>query len=328
MAAMAHPELSGPAVRTNAAPTNAASLAEDVAAARGAVANVVPILRHLLRSDDNSIFSEEIVARVRGMVADMARQLIVALGEAAGHAEPEAWAHKAAGELAHMLADNPVFIEHFHGIALEWQWTERLAQSHALDPVLPPLLQAQMANPDPSASAAAMNLLAAQARFCQNQRRMQMPLGELPGDLLHIALVSMRTYVGADGDADTFGLLAERSIRSRFDEGRGRLGQMRRVLDAMGEHALDALTLDRAGVALFLSALARGSGLTREAVILTTVDSQLLRLALALRASGLSAEAAAAQVLALHPDAKLPSDALAQGPDAAAALLAAVDTAA
>lgn len=310
-----------------AANANDASLADELAAARGAVANVVPILRHLLRSDDNSIFSEEIVARVRGMFLDMARQLIIALGEAVGHAEPEAWAHKAADELAHVLADNPVFLEHFHMLALEWQWTERLAQSHALDPVLPPLLQNRMADPDPAVSAAAMNLLAAQARFCQNQRRMQMPLGELPGDLLHIALVSMRVYVGADSDADTYALIAERSVRRRFDEARGRLGQMRRVLDAMGEHVPDALSLDRAGVALFFSALARGSGQTREAVIQATVDSQLPRLALALRASGLSAEAAGAQVLVLHPDAALPAGALALGPDAAARLLAAVATA-
>lgn len=321
MAVMAHPASSG-------AGAHDASLAEQLAVADGAVANIVPILRHLLRSDDTSIFSEEIIARVRGMVLDMARQLIVALGEAAGHAEPEAWAHNAADELADVLADNPVFLEHFHMLALEWQWTERLAHSHALDPVLPPLLQTRIADRDPAVAAAAMNLLAAQARFCQSQRRMQMPLGELPGDLLHIALVSMRAYVGADGDADDFALMAERKVRARFDEARGRLGQLRRVLDAMGEQAPDALSVDQAGVALFLSALARGSAQPREAVILATIDSQLPRLALALRASGLSAEAAAAGVLALHPDATLPAAALALGPEAAAAQLAAMAPAA
>ena len=300
-----------------------ALLADELATARDAVANVVPILRHLLRSDDNSIFSDEIIARVHGMFFDVARQLVIALAEAAGHAEPEAWAHKAADELAHVLADNPAFLQHFHALALEWQWTERLSQRVALDPVLPPLLQERMASGDPDTSAVAMNLLAAQARFCQHQRRMQLPLGELPGDLLHIALVSMRAYVGADSSADAYALIAERSLRGNYDEARGRLGLMRRVLDAMGGQVGDALTVDQAGVALFLSALARGSGQSREDVIMATIDSQLPRLTLALRASGLDQAAVATQLGVFHPDAALPSEWSSLEADQAAALLAA-----
>lgn len=314
---MANPAPSGAAARAHAA-----LLAEELAAARGSVANVVPILRHLLRSDDNSIFSDEIVARVRGMFLDVARQLVIALAEAAGHAEPEAWAHRAADELAHVLADSPAFLEHFHTLALEWQWTERLGQRRALDPVLPPLLQARMGDPDPQVSAGAMNLLAAQARFCQNQRRMQLPLAELPGDLVHIALVTMRAHVGGDGNADAYALIAERSVRLRLEETRSRLGQMRGVLDAMGEQSGAALDLDAAGVALFLTALARGSGQTREAAIMATVDSQVPRLALALRACGLAGDAIAARVLAFHPDARVPGMIGDIAPDEAAALLA------
>jgi hypothetical protein len=300
-----------------------ALLTDELAAARGAAANVEPILRHLLRSDDNSIFSDEILARVRGMFLDVSRQLVIALAEAAGHTEPEAWAHKAADELAHVLADNPAFLEHLHMLALEWQWTERLAQRRALDPVLSPLLQARMGTGGPEASAAAMNLLAAQARFTQTQRRMQLPLGELPGDLLHLALVTMQAYVGVDGTSDAYALVAERSVRGRFDEARGRLGLMRRVLDTMGDDATEPLALDHAGIALFLTALARGSRQTREAVIMATIDSQLPRLMLSLRSCGLDAEAVAAQVLALHPDAAVPAEIAAVQPDRAAALLAA-----
>lgn len=300
-----------------------ALLADDLSRALGAVANVIPILRHLLRTDDNSIFSDEIIARVRGMFLDTARQLIIALAEAAGHAQAEAWAHKESAELAHVLADNPAFLEHFHALALEWQWTERLAERRTLDPVLPPLLQARMASGDPEVSAAAMNLLAAQARFGQYQRRMQLPLGELPGDLLHIALVTMRAYVGAEGSADAYALIAERNVRSRFDEARGRLGLMHRVLDAMGEKVNEALALDQAGIALFLTALARGSAQTREAVIMATIDSQLPRLALALRASGLGQAQITAALVALYPDAVLPAGIDALGVDQAATLLTA-----
>lgn len=307
------------------ASASALPLAEGLAAARAGAANVVPILRHLLRSDDNSIFSDEIVARVRGMFLDVARQLVIALAEAAGHAEPEGWAHQAAGELAHVLADNPAFLEHFHTLALEWQWTERLERARALDPVLPPLLQARMADTDPQVSAGAMGLLAAQARFCQNQRRMQLPLAELPGDLLHIALVTLRAHVGGEGSADTYALIAERTLRARIDESRARLVQLGRVLDAMGGQAGAALAVDKAGVALFLTALARGSSISREAAIMATIDSQLPRLVLALRACGLAPGATAAAALVFHPEADITGNCAQITPAEAAALLAQAD---
>lgn len=308
----------------SSAPAGASALplAEDLAAARARAANVVPVLRHLLRSDDNSIFSDEIVARVRGMFLDVARQLVIALAEAAGHAEPEGWAHQAAGELAHALTDNPAFLEHFHTLALEWQWTERLERSRSLDPVLPPLLQARMGDADPQVSAGAMALLAAQARFCQNQRRMQLPLAELPGDLLHIALVTLRAHVGVEGTADAYALIAERTLRARIDESRSRLSQMSGVLDAMGSNAGAALGIDKAGVALFLTALARGSGLSREAAIMATIDNQFPRLLLALRACGLAPGAAASAALVFHPEAHLPEGHDKLTPAEAAALLA------
>lgn len=314
---MAFPAPSGASASAISSP-----LATDAAVARGAVAHVVPILRHLLRSDNNSIFSDEIVARVRGMFVDVARQLVVALAEAAGHAEPEGWAHKAAEELAHVLAENPAFLEHFHTLALEWQWTVRLERFRGVDPVLPPLLQSRMAEPDAQASAGAMNLLAAQARFCQSQRRMQLPLGELPGDLVHIALVTLRAHVGLDASAEAYALNAERGVRARIDETRSRLAQMGRALDAMGDKAAAALEVDKAGVALFLTALARGSGLSREAAIIVTVESQLPRFVLALRACGLVPAAVTRAALAFHPDANMPQGFADISPAEAATLLA------
>lgn len=305
------------------APPSATSspLAEEAATARGAMANVVPILRHLLRSDDKSIFSDEIVSRVRGMFVDVARQLVIALAEAAGHSEPEGWAHEAAHELAHVLADNPGFLEHFHTLALEWHWTGRLERNRGVDQVLSPLIQARMADPDGATSASAMNLLAAQARFCQNQRRMQMPLAELPGDLIHIALVTLRGHVGMDASADAYAVIAERSVRDQIDEARGRLAQMGRVLDAMGDMATAALDIDKAGVALFFTALARGAGLSREAAIMAAIDSQLPRFVLALRACGLPPTAVSITALAFHPHANLPHGYAEITPAEAAALL-------
>jgi hypothetical protein len=55
-----------------------------------------------------------------------------------------------------------------------------------------------------------MNLLAAQARFGQAQRRMRLPLAELPGDLLHGALIAMRHVVGTESTADARATLPKR----------------------------------------------------------------------------------------------------------------------
>ncbi|MCW1381681.1 hypothetical protein OLX02_02475 [Novosphingobium sp. KCTC 2891] len=298
-----------------------ALLKEDLAAADAVMANNGPILRHLLRSDDNSIFSDEIIARVRGMFQDIARQLIIALAEAAGHSDPQGWAHNAADELADLLAEQPAFLAHLHTLSLEWQLTERLQGRLTLDPVLPPLLQARIAAAEPDVAATAMNLLAAQARFGQAQRRMQLPLVELPAMLFHDALMTMRGFVGEDAGADGYALVAERTLRARFDEERGRLGLLRRVLGAMGGDAAQALAIENGGAALFLSALAMGSGQPREAAIMATTETQFARLVLSLSACGLKTEAIAAQFMALHPDITLPEGLAALRPDIAAAIL-------
>lgn len=303
-----------------------ALLKDDLAAGDRIMANNGPILRHLLRNDDNSIFSDEIVARVRGMFQDLGRQMIIALAEAAGQIDPQAWAHTTAEELANLLAEHPGFLAHLHALSLEWQLTERLQSRLTLDPVLPPLLQARVAASDPTIAATAMNLLAAQARFGQAQRRMQLPLAELPAGLFNTALLTMRNYMGDDAGAEGYALVAERTLRARYDEERSRIGLLRRVISAMGAEAVQALSIENAGVSLFLSALALGSGQSREKAVMATSETQLSRFALSLSASGLKADAIAAQFMALHPDVSLPEGLAALQPDNAAAILAGFDT--
>jgi len=139
---------------------------------------------------------------------------------------------------------------------------------------------------------------------------------------VHIALVTLRAHVGLDGSAEAYALIAERGVRARIDETRSRLAQMGHVLDAMGEKAAAALEVDKAGVALFLTALARGSGLSREAAIMATVEGQLPRFVLALRACGLVPAAVTQAALAFHPEANLPQGFADITPAKAAALLA------
>lgn len=292
-------------------------LRADLAHGDSLIGTIIPIMRHLVANEDHSVFSEEVVARTRAMLEDVARQLLVARGDAAGQDNPQDLDGAEAAVLVDALCADAGLLAHVHALALEWQLTERVHARLGLDPVLSPLLQALIASNDEGTAASAMNLLAAQARFTQTQRRMQLPLGELPADQLHAALVALGRHFDGDSAA------AERLICESFDEARSRLGLMSRLVLGMGGGATAALALDHAGVSLFLTALAIATGQDRSLATLSTNEGQLARLALALSASGLKPQSVEAQFMALHPEITLPSGFENLGPDRAAAILSA-----
>ncbi|MDE8654182.1 hypothetical protein [Novosphingobium album (ex Liu et al. 2023)] len=300
-----------------------AVLREELARGDAMAETVLPILRHLIANKDNSVFSDEILARVRGMIGAIAAELLDARLAASGDGEGPARDPAALQALFDALIDNPALLSHTHALALEWQLTERLQARLALDPVVPPLLQALVASPEPGTQEMAMRLLAAQSRFCQNQRRMMLPLCELPGDLLHAALVAARAQAGPAADADERVALAESRLRARYDEGASRLGLISQLVLGMGGGMIAALSVTHAGVAIFLSAMAIGSGQGRDAAILATHDAQWARLALALRSAGLKPAGVAEQILALHPQASLPDEFASLSAERAATILAA-----
>ena len=286
------------------------------------IGTIAPILRHLLANDEHSVFSDEIIARVRGMMADIARQLLNELAVAAGNPDDRDHTPERIGQMIESLVSHAGFLAHIHALALEWQLTERMQARLALDPVTAPLLQALIASNDAGVASSAMALLAAQARFATSQRRMQLPLGELPGDLLHTALLVLHGQVGDDADSQAAAVQAEQALRARFDEGRSRLGLIARIVTGMGGGATAALAISHAGVGIFLSALALASGQDRDMAVLATNEGQLARLALALRTAGLKPPAIEAQFLALHPEVALPGGFEQLSSDQAAALLA------
>ena len=296
---------------------------DELAAADLALANVNPILRHLLGNEDHALFSDRIVAQVRAQIEDLGHQLALSLETAIGHADPREAANGSAVQLAAALIECPPLLAHAHALALEAQLAERLAARLSLDAVLSPLLQALIASPDPNTAATAMALLAAQARFGQAQRRGELPLAELPGDLLHTALLIMRQHAAGDDPArDRVAAVLETAIRSNFDEAANRQGLLQRLVGGMGGGAIAALDVGHAGVALFVSALALGTGLERDAAVLATSEAQLPRLALALLASGAKPAAVEQQFFALHPEVTLPEGFDKLRADRAAALLA------
>lgn len=296
---------------------------EELAHGDAMLGTIAPILRHLIASEDHSVFGDDVIARVRGMLAHVATQLLDAYAAAtAGIGERQEHDAVQVTALVRALVGLPGFLGHAHALAIEWQLAERMQARLAVDPVLTPLLQALVASSEPPTAGAAMNLLAAQARFVQQQRRMQLPLGELPADHLFGALTVLRAHAGQEADGAEFVAAAEASIRDSYDESRSRLGLIARLVTGMGAGAVAALSITHAGVAIFVSAMAIASGQDRDVAVLATNESQLARLALALRASGLKPTAIEEQFLSLHPEVALPPGFEHLGADRAAAILA------
>lgn len=258
-----------------------------------------PLLRHLLVNEDPTLISEEMVARVRGMILDIARQLVIARSEGGGqhHVGGSDWQERLATALFHDTA----LLEHAHAVALEGQLAERLHARCGFDPVLPPLIQ-DLAAGDPEGAELSMVVLAAQARFMQQYRRMELPLAELPADLLHKVLLVLRAH----GEEDSPAHAAEQALRARYDEAASRLALLSRLVVGPGASA-PALTLVHAGLAIFTTALAAATGQPRELIVLSFADRQFGRLALALRAAALGQQDIAEVFMVLHPEIALPA---------------------
>ncbi|WP_066556282.1 hypothetical protein [Croceicoccus bisphenolivorans] len=264
------------------------------------------VLRQLIATEDRSMFSDAIVARVRAMAEDMARQVGFKLAQAAGEKDPRVWAESITEPLSGALIDEPVIVDHLHAVALEWQLTESMQRRAGVDPSLSPLLQALIGADDPTSSALAMDLLTSQAAFARHQQRMSLPVVELPAEVLHALLETLRHAVAGDLAYEAHARNTEHAIREEYDESQCRISLANRLVTALGAGAFAALSITHAGVAVFLSALASATSDDRDTVAVATSESQLARLALSLRAAGLSNAEIEREFYAIHPDITLP----------------------
>jgi hypothetical protein len=195
------------------------------------------LLRPLALGQADGSLGDGVVAHVRGLLEDVARQLVEALAGAA-HAGGTCMEGGAQAAFVALLASNGTFLGGLHALALEWRLTARLEERQGIDSVLTPLLLAALAveaegSEDDTPLALARGLAGAQFRFCLDSRRMRLPLGELPPDLFRIALAALHLHASglpaADrDDAHSRAIIAERSLRLRFDAERGRLALLRR----------------------------------------------------------------------------------------------------
>ena len=292
------------------------------------IAAAGPILRQLLAYDGHALFSDEVIARIRGMVTHCARQILHELAAvlAADGGTPidrEAFVQKSEAALAAPLIEDAAFLAHAHTLVLEAQLAERLHQRSGIDPVLCALVQELAASSDPEKAGLAMQVLAAQARFVQHQRRMEWPIGELPGDLFHKAMLVLQTTDIAEAE---FLAATQQRMRESYDESRRRVSLITRLIMSMNGKAGRSLALDHAGLGIFVTALAMASDQNREIAVMAVCDNQFARLALSLRAAGLGQREVEKQFVYLHPLIDLPTGFETVRPDDAARLLASSDT--
>lgn len=280
-----------------------AFLRDEMARGNRALRSVAPVVGHLLEGEGTSLFGDAIIARLRGMMRHIAEQLLGELGSNAG-AIPDMEGR--AEMLAQHLAADEAIVDHLYMAALEGHLTGRLAHSASIDPVLSPLMQELIASERPEIAELAMGAMAAQSRFSQSQQRMEMPLGELPFEVFGRVLDRFADApLGAD--TDTIGAAVTR-LKHGFDEGAGRIGLLGRLVSAMQGGAVAALDLGHAGLALFASAAASLTQQPRERAVFACHESQTVRLALMLKAGGLSSHAIDAQIAILGGTKSLPSD--------------------
>lgn len=266
-------------------------LAGELARADRALSGIAPVIAHLLDTSGEALVNEAILARLRGMLAHLAQQLL-----GAGHKPHERTLADTASidALAEALASDPAVLGHLYAVAVEGLLTERLDQRATLDTVLSPLLQELIASDHPTTAELAMQTLAAQSRFMQGQRRMELALEELPAQLFTAVLARFEAARAGQNADDLRHTMA--ALRSGYDEGAGRLGLLARLVSGMRGGVVAALSLEHAGVALFASALASCSDQPRDLVVLSCHERQSLRFALTLRAAGLESDAIAREV--------------------------------
>lgn len=294
-------------------------LREELQRGDAKVAASRPILRHLVANDDQGLFNDEAIARIRGMITHIASQLLFAEATVAQARDPSQYATERQDSLSEALSEESAFLAHAHALTIEAQIAERLRGRGGIDAVLTPLVQELTAAKEAETAALAMAVLAAQARFMQHHRRMELPLRELPGDLFHAALVIHRSRAGVSEEQASE---VERRLREGYDEGASRLGLLTLLVMALGQRASRALSIDHAGLAIFTTALAMVTEQERDLTVLSFADRQFARLALGLRAAGLKQQAVEEHFLYLHPQIALPEGFAMLPADRAAALLA------
>lgn len=255
-------------------------------------------LRHRIAFADPSLFNDEVIARSRGLLVHLTEQL-------AGGRLPDVCTSsflEGRDDILHALLAEPRLLSFCHALSFEYQLTRHLAETADLDPLLPPLMQVLIASPDAATSHLAATCLAAQTQHLRSMERMQLPLRQLPADLLHITLNIARKRLKNSIVAEA----VEQAVRSTYDEGLTRQSRFSRLTTAPDFPNKRGWHLDKAGVPLFLTVLAMRSGTDFADAALLMSKGQMVRLALSLKSLGCPFKALQRNLFLLHDEEALP----------------------
>lgn len=280
-----------------------AVMRQELAQGDRALAAVAPVLNHLLASPGHRLVNDDVLARMRGMLADIARQLLSAQSKAMGEKGYAVLAEKEDG-LINQLASSTTVLSHCFALAIEGNIARELERRSGIDPVLSPLMQELIAAKDNAASELAMAAMSAQARFMQSQLRMHLAVSDLTAELFHEVLQCWSKFARGEGPEVLFA--TEAKLRNTYDESASRPGLLSRLVTSMQGGVQACFSLEHAGMALFTSGLASKIRQPRELVALACHEQQMARLALTLRAAGLKRDQLAKQLLLLHDEVDLP----------------------
>lgn len=281
-----------------------AMLRRELAMGDKALAGVPPVLGHMLASTAPSLVSDDILARIRGMLTDLALQLVRAETSALHSDRKQDELQDRIDRLATHLAASSAVLSYSYALAVEGQLAEGLQERTGIDQVLTPLMQELIASDDEGLAELAMAAMAAQARFVQAHRRMSLLLSELPAELFHEVLRSWFHFAKDVSPASK--TQVEALLRATYDESGSRAGLLGRLVSRMQAGARAGLMIDHAGLALFTTTLASLSQQPREMAVLSCHPSQSARLGLGLVASGVEPEGVAQVFVTLHPDVSPP----------------------
>ena len=270
-------------------------------------------LRHRIGFADPSLFDDELIARTRGLLVHLTSQIAGGRPPGSGTADHL----EARDAVLRAVFDSPAMLAHCHALALEYRLTRRLGDQAGIDPVLPSILQEMIASPNEATSHLATAVLAAQTRFLSNMERMQLPLRQLPGELLHDVFAIGRRWLGEPIIADA----VEQAVRTSYDEGATRTALLGRLVNSADYPQGRGWQLQEAGVPLFLAGLALAGGFSLHEAALLTTESQIARLALIMRTLRCNPSGINRNLYILHDEVALPLIA-GMNPDAASTLLA------
>lgn len=249
-------------------------------------------LRHQIGFADPSLFDDELVARTRGLLVHLTAQ--IAGDRPQGSDNPDY--REGRDAILRAVFTQPGLLAHCHALALEYRLTRKLAASAGIDPLLPTLLQELIASPSEPTSRLSSSFLAAQSRFLRDMERMQLPLRQLPAELLNIALGIGREQSNDPLMADAI----RQAVQASYDEGATRVALMQRLVSLPDYPQLRGWQVEQTGVPLFLAGLLPVAGPDYHDVVLSTTESQMARLALTLRTRGCNPRVVSRNLLLLH----------------------------